>query len=124
MATLVPIIPGAAWAALLGPDPDGTVIPSENRVLFVFDSPKTPSPPVRITKEYNPLGGSDSGVSANGDNVLVILSPTDTAACDGHGGPWQLFTFVGAVGEQYHATPRTTSTVQVIVPNQGVIPHG
>lgn len=121
---LDPIIPGAAWTVQLERVSGDAYVPSDHRVLLVLDSPQTPTPPVRITKEYLPGGGGSEGAEAVGDAVRFTLSPTDTAECDGHGGQWQVFAFVGDEGEQYPLVPSRTNTVRVTVPNQGAVPHG
>ncbi len=121
---LDPIIPGAAWTVQLERVSGDPYVPSDHRILLVLDSPKTPTPPVRITKEYLPAGGGSEGAEAVGDAVRITLSPADTAECDGHGGLWQVFVFAGDDGAQYPLVPTQSATVRVTVPNQGVVPHG
>ncbi len=116
---LDPITPGAAWTVQLERESGDAYVPSTRRVLLVLDSPQFPTPAVRITKEYLPGGGSSAGAEAVGGAVRFTLSPADTRACDGHGGPWQVFVFVGNADAQYRLIPNKTESVLVIVPNQG-----
>lgn len=123
---LDPIIPGAAWTVQLERVSGDPYVPSDHRILLVLDSPKVPVVPsgVRITKEFLPAGGGDTGAEAVGDAVRFTLSPSDTAAAAGLGGNWQVFVFAGDSDEQYPLHPTTTDTVRVISPNRGAVPHG
>jgi len=121
---LDPIIPGGSWTVDLDYSSGDAYIPADHRALLVIDSPVTPLGGVRITKEYLSGGGGDTGTSAVGTAVRFTLSPTDTAACDGHPGLWKVYVFVGDAGSQYPLVPAVTGAVVVDVPPKGVVPHG
>jgi hypothetical protein len=111
------LIPGTAYGVdYADTDADATA----NRCLFVFDSP---SGAIRITKVYDPSGGSDSGVTTSGTTVMCDLSPTETAGM-AEAGMWSVYVAVGAVGEQSAVLPVVSKVLQVEVPPVGVLPHG
>jgi hypothetical protein len=122
---LDPIIPGAEWTVQLERQSGDAYVPSANRVLLVLDSPAHPTPQKRLTKQYLPGGGSDTGAEAVGDAVRFTLTPTETATFVGYGGLWRALVFVGDSDEQTYLQPTLAADerVKVISPDGGVIPH-
>ena len=122
---LDPIIPGAAWTVQLDYASGDAYTPSDHRTILVLDGPAATATTgtVRVSKVYDPAGGSDAGAVAVGTAVRFTLSPTDTTACDGHGGPWQVTVCVGAANAQYPLVALVSERVRVVVAPSGAVPH-
>ena len=121
--SLAPLIPGAQWTARLRYVSGTAYVPSAHRVLLVIDSPSNPTPQLRLSKVFNPAGGSDTGASADGNDVLFTFAPDETAEAVGYGGQWTVYTFVGDADGQSYLVPTTTDKLRVISPAGGVVPH-
>lgn len=126
---LDPVVAGTQYTLALSWQSGDAYVPSAHRAQLTLDSPVgTPAAAVqRITRAYDPAGGSDAGVSAVGDDVWFTLSPADTAAMGAAPGNW---TVVAAVGPSATQTPlvpvppRAWAMLPVYAPPGGAVPHG
>ncbi len=122
---LNPVVPGNIRSVSLRLKFGDPFTPSANRVQFTLDSPPLlPGDRLRITKVFNPLGGSDSGVSAVGDEVVLTLTPTETAGMADYPGDWSIVVSVGPANSQAALIPRRWAILPVYTPPGGAVQHG
>jgi hypothetical protein len=117
-------VPGCRLALLLRRKSGDAFTPSDYRVQITLDSPPGLSGTVRLNKVYNPAGGSDTGASADGDNVLFEFSPEETAPMAAYPGSWSAVVAIGPAATQDPLIPRVWRSILVYAPSGGAVPYG
>lgn len=119
------LVPGAQYTLRFAKTSGDDPVPSSRRCLLVLDAPEFPAgpSPARLTLEYLP-GGGDPGTSADGDDVLFVLSPDFTAQMGARSGVWSVYILVGDETVQDAILAQKTSAVLTVErPPDGVLPH-
>jgi hypothetical protein len=107
---LTRLVPGGAWAVVFERKDVTYPTPASRRALFVFDPPASaPASVQRISKVYDPAGGSDPECTVSGTDVVCTLTPADTRLMADSPGLWSVYILVGAAAAQSPVLPNLTS---------------
>ena len=121
---LDPLVPGTQYQISLEWVSGDAYVPSNFRTRIDLDSPKKYPTGLRLSKVFDPGGGSDSGAAASGNDVVFTFTPTETATMECFPGVWSVLASVGSPTTQTLLVPVVWDNLTVRTPTQGALPHG
>lgn len=101
------IVPGGAWSVRFAYASGDAYDVTAALCVLTLDAPDGSA---RITKTYNPAGGSSTGVSVDGDGIIYTLSATDTETMKP--GKWVVYVQLGSGPSVPVPTAPNTVTVE------------